>query len=271
MSYIMKSTLTTLVSIAVACVGLGSASIARAAHFTNFLDALQAEVSARLETNEDVAERRALTSADKTLNRNSKKLSQDLGLFGSAVNTLNKTFSEEDEALANAENASFNAFLTEAESQLNAVHDGATIHTTIPRSLSNALAQADAAYSNAVNNTNWAARVRALNLTFTKIRVAQIQLAKSIKAPESIEDSNVQVTARFPGERPFKFTLASDGTYAVGEEVGTWSYARTSANTGVFTLTPDGGSSYAYDITFKSSKAGSLAGEGDVTGSIVIK
>jgi hypothetical protein len=268
----MKSTLTTLVSIAVACVGLGSGPSARAAHFTNFLDTLQAEVSARLETNEDAAERRALTSANKTLNRNTKKLSQDLGLFGSALKTLNRAFSGEDEALANAANGSFNGFLTEAESQLNAVREGAAIHTTVPRSLSNALAQADLAYSNALNNPDWAARIRALNLTLTKVRVAQIQLTKSIKAPELIEDRDINVTARFPGERPFKFTLAGNGTYDTGAgEVGTWNYARTSANTGVVTLTPDGGSSYAYDITFNNSKRGSLTGDGDLTGSVVVR
>jgi hypothetical protein len=257
------------------CVGMGLAPATRAANFTNFLESLQAEVAARLETNDDAAQRRALTAADKALNptKDAKTLSQDLTAFGKAVSTLNKAFGEEDEALDNAENTSFNQFLGEADAQYNAIVADSELHTNgVPPSLSNALAKAYSALTNAQDNTNWAARVRALNLALVKIKVAQLQLNKSLKAPASIEEKTVHVDLN--AEERLHFTLDPAGTYDNGAgETGSWSYTRTSANTGTITLNIDGGGSHVYNVTFKNPKTGTFTVEGEegVTGKISIK
>src|SRR5829696_2059645 len=87
----MKLTiLTKTVLLAIACVGIGLAPTAQAEHATNFLDALQTDVNDRLanaETN-TAAERRALTTAAHTLDRNTKTLGADLGVLASAATTL---------------------------------------------------------------------------------------------------------------------------------------------------------------------------------------
>jgi hypothetical protein len=264
-----KTTLTTMLSLAVACVGMGMAPATSAA-YTNYLEGLQAEIAARLETNDVAAEKRALNSASKALSRNSKTLSQDLTAFGQAINTLNRAFPD-DGALVSAEEGAFNQFLTEAESQLNAVKEGATLHTTVPVSLSNAIAKADSAYTNAVGNTNWAARVRALNLALVKIKVAQIQLAKSLKAPANVDGKTINVVLKADGTQ--RFALNSDGTYDTGNgETGTWSYARTGANTATITLNAEGGGTHVMNATFKNTKAGTFTLEGeDGTGTFTVK
>jgi hypothetical protein len=267
-----NTTLPTIVSLALACAGLGMAPLSRAAHYTNYLDALQAEVEARLETTDDAGQRKALTAADKALNHNTKTLGQDLKTLGTAAAALNRGFTD-DAGLNDLENGALNSFFGEAESQLDSVHSGTElINGDLPRSLSNALAKADAALSNAETNEDFATRVRALNVAFTKIHVAQLQLAHAVKAPESLDGRDVSVVAKPAGEKPNHFTLNADGTYDTGDETGTWTYTRTSANTGTITMNVDGGGTHVADVTFKSSKSGTFVAEGeDVTGSIHVK
>lgn len=267
----------TTITLAITCIALGLTPLTRAAHYTNYLDALQAAVSARLDNTDDASQRKTLTAANKTLNRNTKTLGQDLSVLSSAVNTLDKSFSD-DSGITDLEAGALDGFIGEAEAQYNAVNSGSELITeNFPKSLSNALSQAYNALTNAQQNTNFAARVRSLNFAFNKIRVAQIQLAHAIKAPESLDDGTVNVTWKAQGERPVKFTLDNNEgtkTYDTGAgETGVWSYNRTSANTGTIVLTPDGGgAAHTLNVTFKSSKNGTFAAEGeDVTGSISIK
>jgi hypothetical protein len=268
----MKQTkLTTLFSLAAVCVGMGMASATRAV-YTNYLDGLQTEVTARLETNDDPTQTKALNAANKALARNSKSLSQDLGIFSSAITTLNKAFPD-DSALDSLEQSAFNNFLNEAGAQFDAVTAQTNLFTTVPTSLQNALNKAYNAYTNASDNTNWAARIRALNLALVKNKVAQLQLNRSLKAPASLDDKTVNVDLHSNGHE--HFTLATDGTYTRESEAGAWSYTRTGANTGTITLTPDGGggATHVLNVTFKSAKTGTFTVEGEdgVTGKITVK
>lgn len=273
-----KQTLRTIVSIAFACVGLGMAPTSHAAHYTNYLDSFSLALSNKLDTGTLTAEQtNAVKSALTRLNQSTKTLSQDLSAFGSASTTLNNAF-DADADIDNAEGSTLNAFLGEASFQLQEVEDDADALDTVPPSLANALAQARTALSNAYIETNSISqRTRDLNLAFTKIKVAQIQVAKANKghkekAPDSIEGRSVTVTTKAAGEKPVKTTLAANGTYTTDAESGTWAYAKTGANTGTITLTADGGTpTHTLDVTFKNPGKGTFTNEAEGTsGSIKV-
>src|SRR5258705_4780881 len=96
---IMKVTkLTKTVLLAIAFVGIGLAPTARAAHATNFLDALQTDVANRLanvDSNTTAAAKRALTTAAHTLDKKTKTLGADLGALALAATSLQKGFSND--------------------------------------------------------------------------------------------------------------------------------------------------------------------------------
>lgn len=275
-----KQTLTTVVSIALACVGLGLAPASQAAHYTNYLDSLTNALQAKLDsgTLTTAAQTNAINSALTRLNQTTKTLSQDLSAFGSAVSTLNTEFAEDADVVA-AETTTFNAFLAEAEAQLAEVEDDAGALDTVPPSLENALNQARIAHTNATTETNsLTQRINDLRLLFTKIKVAQIQLAKANKgnkdkdkAPDSVEGRSITVTTKVDGSKPVKTTLAADGTYATDEESGTWAYTKTGADTGTITLTAEGGATHTLDVTFKNPNKGTFTNEAEGTsGSIKV-
>ena len=273
-----KQTLTTIVSIALACIGLGMAPETRATHFTNYLDSLTNALQAKLDsgTLTNAAQTNAVRSALTRLNTNTKTLSQDLSAFGAATSTLNDLQGDPD--ISSAESETFNNFLGEGQAQLQDVQDDADALSTVPPSLRNALNQAHAAYTNATIETNSISqRVRDLNLAFTKIHVAQIQLAKANKghkdkAPDSLAGNSVTVTTKADGSKPAKTTLEDDGSYTTDAETGTWSYTKTGANTGTITLTADGGSpTHTLDVTFKNVKKGTFTNDAEsTTGSIKV-
>jgi len=74
------------VFIILAVAGFSLAPAARAAHATNFLDALQSEVTNRVANpGTNAAQQRALSSAARSLNRNTKTLAADLGALAVAM------------------------------------------------------------------------------------------------------------------------------------------------------------------------------------------
>jgi hypothetical protein len=268
-------TLKNIVALAFICAGMGLAPALNAAQFTNYLEVLQNAV-AEWQSNPPVSltavQEKGLDSASSTLNKDSKTLSTDLKLLGSGSTVLDRVFIN-DEFTA-AETESFDLFFADATAQLADVHTSADlIAGDLPKNVANSLAQADAAYEKAgTNDQGIASASRDLIFALNKIRVAEIQVSKVIKAPVSLEGESVAVTLREVDARQIKFTLDSDGTYSLqraegAPETGTWTYERTSANTGVITL--DGGSG-PYDVTFKNTTKGTFAGPDDSSGSISV-
>lgn len=255
------TTITNTIVLFVALLGFGMAPATQAQHATNFLDALQADVEARLaavDENTTVGERRALTSASRTLNRTSRTLSADLGLLSKAATALNTGFPD-DAAFAAEEEAALSAYAAEAQLQLDTTAALAGTND-IPQSINNQLTQAQAAIDRGTDGSN-SVPVRAKSLAFAlnKIRVANIQMTRTFKAPLSIDD-NVNLNGR-GGQ---SVTLESNGSYTIpgdgGDETGTWSYERTSNKTGTITLNPNGGDSRTINLKFNNTTRGTFQG-----------
>src|SRR5262245_49299302 len=127
----MKETrLSKFIVLACACGGLGMASTSHAAHFSNFLDPLDAQISARL-ADPDITpqEQRTLTKAQRSLSRNTKTLSTDASLLGSVANSLQ---SVETDSLIQAENDAMDAFVSEVIVELVGLQDRITIGSNPP-------------------------------------------------------------------------------------------------------------------------------------------
>src|SRR5688572_4499268 len=138
--------LTKFALLTIACIGFGLTPPARAAHATVFLDALETEVSARLEAlGEDAtpAQRQALTRAAAALHRRSATLQADLNLLAQASTALNAQFGD-DLVLDALENAALADYSAEAGSQRQAIVDLIGTNNA-PPSLANQLVQIDAA------------------------------------------------------------------------------------------------------------------------------
>jgi hypothetical protein len=255
------TTITNTIVLFIALLGIGMAPTTQAQHATNFLDALQADVEARLaavDENTPAEERRALTSASRTLSRNSRTLSADLGLLANASTALSAGFPED--AVFDAEQeAALSAYAGEAQLQLDTTAALAGTNA-LPRNISNQLAQAQAAIDRGNDGSNSVpVRARSIAFALNKIRVATLQTLRVFKAPLSIDD-NINLNGR-GGQ---SVTLESTGTYTIpgeeGDETGTWSYERTTNKTGTVTLTPLVGEPRTIQLTFKSSSRGTFRG-----------
>ena len=255
------TTITNTIVLFVALLGFGMAPATQAQHATNFLDALQADVEARLaavDENTTVGERRALTSASRTLNRTSRTLSADLGLLANAATALNTGFPD-DAAFSAEEEAALSAYSAEAQLQLNTTAALAGTNA-LPRSVSNQLSQAQAAIDRGNDGSNSVpVRAKSLAFAFNKIRVANIQMTRIFKAPLSIDDD-----INLNGRGGQSVTLNSNGTYTIpnesGDENGTWSYERTSNKTGTVTMSPIGGDPRTIDLKFNNTTRGTFRG-----------
>ncbi len=257
----------------IALVGLGLAPTARAAHAADFLDPLQTEISTRLDNLPDDTEasvRRALNKANATLNRNSKTLNADLGLLAQAGTALASGLPD-DGTLNGLQNDALNAYSGEAQNQLNAVVERIGTNDP-PTALSKQLQQAQAALDRGNEGTN-STSVRAKSIAFAlnKIRVAGILATRLFKAPVTLTDKVVTFTSR----QSSTIVLASNGTYIIGDadapdETGTWDYGRTSASTGVVTLS--GG--HTLNLKFANGNGGTYTeatGDGTVHGKFSVQ
>lgn len=272
----MKHTIRTI-ALAVLCIGLGLAPAVNAAHFTTYLADLDTLVAERLAdtsalTDEQV---RALNTAQTALARNSKNLTSDLNILASAGSALNNAFPE-DETVLGATESAFGSFRGEAAAQVDAIQSSLSLHTgDLPKNINNALTQIDEALAAADNTeATLAERTRALNLALAKLRSATAQVGKLIKAPADLSGKPVTLSVRVEGEKkPHVISLGADGTYADGEESGTWSYERTSSTTGTVTLTPslpEGAAARTFELTFKNTTRGTLTSDVG-TGTFTVK
>jgi hypothetical protein len=165
----MRPTLKGTIYIALA--GMFFSTPARAGHATNFLDALQSEVANRVantDTNLSKAQRRALSSAARSLNRNTKTLAADLGALASAAGQLDAKFSS-DETFTELEANAIADYSTEAHARLDGV-DLWLGTNILSRRMSKAVDKAASALGRADATTNTVpAPSRALASVFNKI------------------------------------------------------------------------------------------------------
>lgn len=258
-----RQTLTTLVVLACGCLGIGLAPTALGAHSTDYLDPLQTELSARLESPDLTApQRAALNSASRTLDRRSTTLSGDLGQLTASATALDRAYGD-DADLTQIESDALNRFVVNAQEQRAAIDANLSLSTTgYPRSISNQLGQIDAGLDEANGTNGVVSRSRALSRVLTKLRAANTAVARLVKAPETLDGKAVTLTER-AARHPARLSLDAGGTYQNDTETGNWTYARTGLNTGVITLNIDGGATHVYDLTFKNSTSGSLTTEGE--------
>jgi len=273
---------------------------AGAAHATNFLDALQSEVTNRLAsagTNETRAEIRALSNAARTLNRNTKTLSADLGLLATTVVQLHGPFADDAE-LAQLETDAIAAYSSEAHARLDSIY--LWIGTNdVTRGLSNRVARAEAALEHADGETNGlAAQARTLAKAFNKILPVERKVRGLFPAPIIVPPPVVTnpppvqpppgVPPGTPGLAPdsfgtrhvdlyendvvndqtvFYFSTAATGAQIYNvhhpEELGLWVYIRTGADTGVIMVDPDypdNAPQRPLYLTFTSANGGTFTG-----------
>lgn len=273
-------------TVAITCLlaGMAFTPTTRAAHATNFLDALQGEVTNQLAnagTNVTAAQKAALRAASNILRRNTRTLSADLSALATAATVLNTRFPSNETFIALEEDALAD-YALEAEAQL----DNAELHVgtnRISRALSKQLANLRVALSNAVVNSNSVpVRARALARVYSKMRVpvakvlklfptvpfeapAEIATGRSLTLYENaiVNEQNIFYFHTLGGEPPAPFRHYSSHN---PEELGTWSYERLTSATGVVhcnvTFTQAGARTppYSHDIplTFTSATTGTF-------------
>lgn len=289
------------------CISLLAAGLAlspklNAAHATNFLDALENEVTNRVAnpgTNASRAEWRALSNAARTLARNTRTLSADLGALASAATQLDAVLAE-DETLAALEADAIADYSAEAHARLDGVY--LWIGTNgISRGLSNQAARAEAALARADSETNSVpAQARALAAAFNRILPVEKKVQKLVPAPIVLPPvippvvTNPPIAlppavpAGTPGLAPdsvgtrfvtlyedaivndqsvFYFSTAQTGAQIYNvhhpEELGLWNYIRTGANAAVIAVTPNypgSANPRLLDLTFTSGTTGTFTG-----------
>lgn len=268
---------------------------ARGAHAKHYLNDITFEVTNTLATvtNLTKAQKRALSSAAKALNRNTTTLAGDLGAFATAATALNSKSANFDGA---------NGFITVQDPTLDAYYDTAVtefnstvaLFTTnaMSASLSNQLARARAALTNANSQTNIAKRARALAAASNKLSAAVKKVWKDRTAPDAItSDFDLTETAELVNDQT-KFFF--DAIYTIPEhpegyfsftadnpeEVGLWTYERTGAHTGVVHLNvsyaqpPNSAHNHDLVLTFETPRSGTFTGKNiadeDIKGTFVI-
>ena len=262
---------------------LAFAPAARAAHATNFLNALQQEVTNRVANpGTNTALKAALTAASHILSRNTRTLSGDLTTLATAATVLNRRFSN-DATFSSLEDNALDSYSAEAHAQL----DNAELHrgtNSISRVLSNQLAKLHVALTNADANSNGVpAHARALAQVFNKMRTpiarvlrqfptipfaapAEIATGKNITLSENavVNDQTkfyFHTTASDTGLRYLHYTSDNPG------ELGTWTYEHLTSRTAVLHCTVSasevpGGSTAPHDmsLTFTSATTGTFTG-----------
>ena len=284
----MKLTSHTGVLFVSICIGILSAQAVHAAHATSFLDALYSEVTNRLANPGDntAVQNAALRSASKTLARDTKHLGADVSALATAAKTLDKRFPG-DETLSSLENDALAAYTAEAEALLDEA--AARIGTNdIPRGLLKQLMKAEAALNAALASTNGVPeRARALAKALNKMRrpVAKVFMmfqeptppTPTFEAPTEIptpKNLTLTETAPSPSETTIFYFHTKDDTGARflhysshnPEELGTWTYTRTSSTTAVVHCNVDfaepGGTTAPHDfmLTFTGERVGTFTG-----------
>jgi hypothetical protein len=262
------------------CAGLLFVPVSRAAHATNFLDALYTEITnrvANVDTNATKRQRRALTAANAILKRNTKTFAADLSALAATATVLDTRFTN-DTTLHDLENSALAAYSAEADAQLDAAELRVGTNS-IARALSNQLAKARIALTNAESNTNRVAdRAHELARVFNKLRAPVAKILKKypeapFAAPASVDGAALVLSedAIVNDQTIFYFHTRTDlgETYYSysshnPEELGTWTYAKTGDRTAVIHCVPNYPPTYttAHDmlLTFTSATTGNFVG-----------
>jgi hypothetical protein len=191
----MIGTLKGTVFICTFAIASATASNARAAHATNFLNSLQDEVTNRIAAaGTNSADKRALEIANKALNRNSKTFAADLGILANAATALNVRFSDDGTLIALEEEA-LAAYELEAEAQILDAYERIGTNS-IPKGLSNQLNTAQSTLTNLIVSSNSLPdRARALAKVFNKLRNPIAQVTKKYKGADKPDKPNEPFTA----------------------------------------------------------------------------
>jgi hypothetical protein len=290
------------------CISLLAAALAflpnaHAGHATNFLDALESEVTNRVAnpgTNASRAELRALSNAARTLSRNTRTLSADLGALASAATQLDAQFAD-DETLATLEADAIADYSAEAHARLDGIFFWIGTNS-VSRGLSNQVAKAEAALDRAAAETNGVpAQARTLAAAFNRILPVEKKVRSLFQAPilppviPPVVVTNPPpitlppaVPPGTPGPAPdsvgtrfvtlyedavvndqtvFYFSTAQTGAQIYNvhhpEELGLWNYVRTGANVAVIVVTPNypnNAGQRLLNLTFTSASGGTFTG-----------
>jgi len=280
----MKLTTKKTVLILTMSIGLAIAPSARAAHATNFLNALQTEVTNRIaNTNLPAAQQRALASANKSLSRDTKTLAADLIALSTSANALGKQFPS-NSTFAALEGDALDAYSDEARAQL----DNAELHlgtNSISKGLSNQLAKIRIALTNADAITNDVpAKAKVLANVFNRLRnpvakISQQYPTVPFEAPAEISTGqNLTLSENaIVNDQTIFYFHTTDGGGAVRflnytshnpEELGTWTYERLTSKTAAlhchvdFTQAGAMPAGYNHDmsLTFTSATGGTFTG-----------
>ena len=265
---------------AIICAGLLFVPASRAAHATNFLDALYSEITnrvANVDTNATKQQQRALTAANAILKRNTKTLAADLFALAATATVLDARFTNDTTFLALEDNA-LAAYSAEADAQLDAAELRVGTNS-ISRGLSNQLAKARIALTNADANTNRVAdRARDLAHVFNKLRAPVAKILKKypeapFAAPASVDGAALVLSedAIVNDQTIFYFHTRTDMgetyySYSAHnpEELGTWTYGKTGDKSAAIHCVPNYPPSYntAHDmlLTFTSAMGGTFIG-----------
>jgi hypothetical protein len=215
--------------------------MADAAHFSNFLDPLQAQVSGRLTESEITSgERRTLTRAQQLLDRSTKSLRADASLLGVVASSLR---SVETDSLTQAESDAVEAFVSEGNAELGELQERTTIGSNPPRLLAIQFNRV-ASLLNRANDSNNSIpiRARAVAAAWNRLRSANLLANRLVKAPASLGEQTVELVGRESDREKLLISLHTDGSYLIAshgqepDEVGTWDYVRTTPNTATVTL-----------------------------------
>ena len=269
---------------------IGLVPVARAAHATNFLNALDSEVTNRLAHATDSADGKVLQHAAKTLGHNTKTLSADVTALAGAAKVLDTRF-EDDATLSLLEESALLAYSTEAHNEVT----GASVRllplfsNSIPTRVvhqflqaSNALAEFDA------NTNDLPSRAHSLARAFTKLRgpVAKIFAAHPgppAMSPLSLVTSqNIQLES---GQEPNKtiyyfhttippsdphgtrgLTYFANFANSAAENSegnpGTWEYIHTGQATATLRCTANSPAGLMHDflLTFTTTTQGTFTG-----------
>jgi len=274
-----------IISIITTCTAL--APVARAAHATNFLNALYSEVTNRVASGTNSADEKVLRRAATTLGRNTKTLAADVTALGSAGKTLDTRF-ENDATLFTLEETALSAYATEAHTEVNGASvrliEAGFSNSIPPRTekqflqASNALAKFDA------NTNDFASRAHDLAQAFTKLRgpvakIFQIHPGPPAMSPGAITPpSNIQLESGPDGNKTIYYFHSTDEplvphptphfTYFASNPAenseanpGTWTYTKTGQTTATLHCTANSPALvHDFFLTFTTTTVGTFTG-----------
>jgi hypothetical protein len=248
-------------------------------------------------TNNSPAELRALSSAARSLNRDTRTLAADLGALASAAEQLNARFAN-NETFAVLEADAIADYSSEAHARLDGVYLWIGTNN-VSRGLSNQVAKAADALDRADAATNGVpARARALASAFNRIlpveKKVRSQFDEPIILPPPVVTNPPSITLPTavppgtPGLAPdsigtrhmdlredaivndqtvFYLSTAQSGAQIYNvhhpEELGLWVYIRTGADAAVVAVYPNypgNASPRLVNLTFTSATAGTFTG-----------